>query len=62
LADAWTGNWWVAEELRELGHTVYVARNKRDGRIANDDRHKSREEAERQAEILNSFWGDDDAK
>lgn len=48
----------MVEELAERGVTVYVARNQRDGQIANEYRHESREQAQRQADILNAFWGD----
>lgn len=53
----WTGNHWVVEQLTEKGKKVYVARNQRDGKIANEYRHETRERAQRQADILNAFWG-----
>lgn len=56
----WTGNHWVVEQLTEKGKTMYVARNQRDGKIANEYRHETRERAQRQADILNAFWGASD--
>lgn len=57
VSDAWTGNRWTVEEVRVKDKTKYVARNERDGQIANDHRHETREQAQRQADLLNAFLG-----